>query len=441
MMDAARPPRARANLAVVAAAGTVLATITIITATTARADDDFAGARVIFARGSSLYQVDARGKGETEIAQLAAAPSPPATLRAKTPRGRSAGKPSSAPSPTVRALRCDAGGSVLLADLAGKWAWMPLDGSTKSLTELPCGDGPAQLTEDGSAVMCRSVSAPSQSIIVELDGPAGAQPRIVTVDVPSSTVRLIGSGAERKLVWADASGVWTAAPGELRNKARAAADAPLRGFLPSPDGERAVGVYADQIFAGVHRTQSAEVLMTVALDGRGARRKAIRDGVAVEWSHDGRWVLVQDSASTCIMRATGGQYKCWRGYTASSLSSDGRWALALGNRDGSKRQKPARSARSTGKPAAKAAPPRHPPPRIDDDLVSKGEDKPWDHIDEPSDEPESGEPPPPIDDVSVAPPSGPLSLYRMRLEGAFTDRPTLLVKVVDGAAVWVPGSP
>ena len=39
--------------------------------------------------------------------------------------------------------------------------------------------------------------------------------------------------------------------------------------------------------------------------------------------------------------------------------------------------------------------------------------------------------------MSIAPPSGPMSLYRLRLEGAFTDRPTLLVKVVDGAAVWV----
>ena len=63
---------------------------------------------------------------------------------------------------------------------------------------------------------------------------------------------------------------------------------------------------------------------------------------------------------------------------------------------------------------------------------------PWDHIDEPSDEPEGPDAPPIDDDVTVAPPSGPLSLFRVRLEGAFTDRPALLVKVIDGAAVWVP---
>jgi hypothetical protein len=171
--------------------------------------------------------------------------------------------------------------------------------------------------------------------------------------------------------------------------------------------------------------------MTVQLDGQGARRKAIRDGVAVEWSHDSQWVLVQDGASTCIMRAGGGQYKCWRGYTAASLSSDGRWALVLGNRDGSRRQSPRKPAKKqAGKSAARAAAPDPEPPQPGD--------MPWDHIDEPSDEPEGPDAPPMDDDVSVAPPSGPLSLFRARLEGAFTDRPVLLVKVVDGAAVWVP---
>jgi hypothetical protein len=188
--------------------------------------------------------------------------------------------------------------------------------------------------------------------------------------------------------------------------------------------------------------------MTVQLDGHGGRRKAIRDGVAVEWSHDAQWILVQDGGSTCIMRVSGGQYKCWRGYTAASLSSDGRWALALGNRDGSKKQIAARASKAGGK-ASKAAPSKasaaatRAASRAADDLASMADDKPWDHLDEPSDEPESAESreAPANDDVSVAPPSGPLSLYRLRLEGAFTDRPTLLVKVVDGAAVWVPAAP
>jgi hypothetical protein len=360
---------------------------------------------------------------------------------------------------------------VLLADLAGTWAWMPLDGSTRSLIELPCGDGPAQLGEDGETVLCRSTGAANQAIVVALsrDGAPGARAarRPVALDVPPASARTIGVGRERSVMWADTAGVWTAPQTDPRRKTRVAPDAPLRGFLPSPDGERAVGVYADQIYADVRHTRPAEVLMTLQLDGQGARRKAIRDGVAVEWSHDSQWVLVQDGASACIMRASGGQYKCWKGYTAASLSSDGHWGLVLGNRDGSKNQakaKPVKSAKSA-KPA-KSTKPRPAPPSAAARDAAAG-DMPWDRIDEqresagggtgsagdkvprgidePSDEPEAGEPAEADDDaaaagadVSVAPPSGPLSLYRIRLEGAFTDRPTLLVKVVDGAAAWIP---
>jgi hypothetical protein len=406
-------PAVVATLAAALAGGLALA----IPARGARADDDFAGGTVIFARGSSLFQVDAKGKGEVEIAQLAA-------------------------KVTVRALRSDAGGTVLLADLAGKWAVLPLDGSTKALTELPCADGPAQLAEDGTSVLCRSAKAANQSILVELPRGAGAaRPgKIVAVDLPPASARIVGAGVERTIVWADATGVWTARPGDLKARTRVAPDAPLRGFLASPDGERAVGVYADQIYADVRHIKPAEVLMTLSLDSHGARRKAIRDGVAVEWSHDAQWVLVQDGASACIMRASGGQYKCWRGYTAASLSSDGRWGLALGNRDGSKKQPPAKPpAKPPARPArnAKPAPPAEPAKPIE----PAGPAKPWDNLDEPSDEPEAAGAPPANDDVSVAPPSGPLSLYRLRLEGAFTDRPTLLVKVVDGAAVWIPKPP
>ncbi len=387
-----------------------------LTAGVARADDDFAGATVIFTRGSSLFQVDAKGKAETEIAQLAA-------------------------KVTVRALRSDAGGTVLLADLAGKWAWMPLDGQARSLIDLPCGDGPAQLAEDGTGVLCRSPKAANRSILVELPHGAGAAKpgKIVPVEIPPAAARLAGTGSERTLVWADSMGVWTAPPDDLKARTRVSPDPPLRGFLASPDGARAIGVYADQVYTDVRHTGPAEVLMTFALDGHGARRKAIRDGIAVEWSHDAQWVLVQDGASACIMRASGGQYKCWRGYTAASLSSDGRWGLALGNRDGSKKQVPPKAAAkppagksSASTKAAKPAGPAKPAPP---------DGKPVDGLDEPSDEPEAAEAPPANDDVSVAPPTGPLSLYRLRLEGAFTDRPVLLVKVVDGAAVWVSKPP
>jgi hypothetical protein len=377
--------------------------------------DEVIDAAVIFARGASLYQVDARGRGETEIAQL------PAKV-------------------TVRALRSDAAGSVLLADLGGRWAWMPLDGSARALTDLPCGEGPAQLAQGGAAVVCRSTAAPDQSVVIAL--PSG---RATPLPVPCAGARLFGAGAETGVVWTDPAGVWTAPIREPGKRLRVAPDPPLRGFLASPDATHAIAVYADRAYTDARHVAPAEVLMTLQLDRIGARRKAIRDGVALEWSHDSQWVLVQDGPSACIMRAAGGQYKCWRGYTAASISPDGRFALVLGNRDGSRRQKPAkqdkpkpekskRGKKSADRPATRAA---------DVKAWDDPDAKPWDKLEAPSNEPESAEPaPPPIDDDNSVPvPGGPLSLFRARLEGAFTDRPSLLVKNLDGAAVWIPRAP
>ena len=351
--------------------------------------DEFGGGTVVFARGVSLYRVDPKGKGETEIATLAAPGSKVA----------------------VRALRTDAEGKTLLVDVGGKWSWMPLDGSTKTLADLPCADGPAALAEDGACVLCRA--AKGGSIIINLhDG------KTRMVEVPPVGSRLVGAGADRRVVWADKTGVWSALTRDVKQRQQVAAEAPLRSFLASPDGKRAVGVYLDKIYTSVKDTKPAELLMGFALDGQAARRKMIKSGVPIEWSHDGTWVLTQDGGSACIMMANGGNYKCWKGYTGASVASDGRWGLVLGNRDGSKKQSPPKKAPANKAPAKTPA---------------KGSDA------EPTDEPESADGEAAVDDVEVAPPTGPLALYRTRLEGAFTDAPALIVRVVDGAAVWIPG--
>jgi hypothetical protein len=355
----------------------------------AHADDELASTTIVYARGTALYKSDARGKNEAELAAI-----PPKTA--------------------VRALRTDAAATVLIADLGGKWSWMPLDGSTKTLAELPCADGPAQLATDGACVLCRSAKQPDQSIIVNLR--TGKQ---TPVAIPAPGARLVGGGPDRRLVWADKA-IWSAKPATPAQKTQVAPEAPLRSLLPSPDGARAVGVYLDAPQPGSPgaRTAPAELLMGFALDGVGARRKGIRAGVPLEWSHDGQWVLVQDRSSACIMRAIGGQYKCWRGYTAASIAPDGSYALLLG---AVKQDKP--------KPGAKQAP-AAPAPKAAPAPASSPEEP---------ENPDGGGPAPlPVDDVAIPPPAGPLSLYRAKLDGPYTEAPALLVKLVDGAAVWVP---
>ncbi len=363
--------------------------------------------RVIFARGGKLLETDPKGRTESELALLPAA---------------------GAPAASVRALRTDARGRVLLADLGGRWWWMPLDGKTRELSRLPCGDGPAQLATDGASVLCRPPpdSTDPGSVIFNLG--LGA---MTPVPVPTPGARLVGQGTDRRLVWADPQGVWSAPPWALAKRQEVAPDPPIRSFSPSPDGTRALGVYVDQVYESARKAQQGEVLTSFALDGRGARRKAIRAGVPIEWSHDSKWVLVQDRSSACIMSAIGGQYKCWKGYTGVSLSPDGKFALVLGERH--RAEEPDNKSKNKGKKDKRTT-----------DKTSKGsrdKDRPSGDDDamEPSGEAENrAEVVGAGDDVEVPPPSGALSLYRVKLDGPFAEAPVKVMTVVDGAATWVP---
>jgi hypothetical protein len=369
-------------------ASRVVVALALVTAlvTPAIADDDFGGAYVIFARGESLMRTDPKGKGESEIAKL----------------------PTKAP---VRALRTDEAGKILLANVGGKWSWMPLDGKASTLTELPCADGPAHLATDGSCVLCRGATATS-SLIINF-----ATNRSITIPIPTAGARIVGDTTNRKLVWADSTGVWSSPPNDPRKKTLVAPDAPLRGFLPNPAGTRAVGVYNDVIHDSVKTTKPAELLMTFALDGQGARRKTVKAGVVADWSYNNAWLLMQDRTSACIVSAAGGQYKCWKGYTTASISTDGKYALILGSRD--KAAAPKKSKKTSKKSDKKREPTAEP----SNESENKGEGDDEIHT----------------DDVEVPLPTGNLSLYRAQSEGAYTTAPAKIISVLDGAAVWIPG--
>ncbi|HEX5063228.1 MAG TPA: hypothetical protein VFV99_27820 [Kofleriaceae bacterium] len=357
------------------------------------ADDEFAGTAIVFVRGSALIKSDGKGRGETEIATLA-------------------------DKAQVRALRTDAVGKILLADIGGTWSWMPLDGSTKALTQLPCEAGPAQLSEDGRYVFCRKGTG---SLVVNL-----VTGKLTSLPVPTVGARLLGSpgvgGNTRPLVWADKGAIWSAIAPKLDKPRKVVPEAPLRNLMVAPDGTHAIGTYQGDVYESPRGAKKpAEVLMTFALDGQGARRKAIQNGVPVDWSFDSKWVLVQDGASACIMLVAGGQYKCWRGFTAVSISPDGRYALVLGNRSSD-------SDKKADKKADKKSKKKSDKKKKDTDQDAIGE----------AAEGDTGDEPVPTDDVAVPPPSGPRSLYRAQLEGAYTTSPALVARVVEGAAVWIP---
>ncbi len=347
--------------------------------------------KIVYAHDDALYRSDARGRNDEKLVEL--------------PAG--AGK--------VRALRTDAAGKILAVDLGASWYWMPLDGSAKQLAKLPCGDGPLQVAADGTNVICRSATVPAQSMFVRLSDRKVWQLK----GIPTQGARIVGSYPNRKLVWSDSSGVWTANPNRLAEKKSLASKVPLRGFLPSPDGTRAVGVFSERTYVGKKETAPTEWLVSFPLDGTDVHRKSIEKAVPVDWSHDGQWVLLQDRTSACIVRATGGQYKCWKGYTAVGIAADGSFALVLGDRDRDKDK----DKKKDSKKKKKTEP-------SDEDAEESSADEQPDEASVPSD----------ADDVAVPLPTGPLALYRTKLEGPYSDPPELIVKDVDGAAVVIPAT-
>jgi len=85
-------------------------------------------------------------------------------------------------------------------------------------------------------------------------------------------------------------------------------------WMVSPDGGRAVAV-------------EDGALVTFRLDQRMARRVLLAGATPLAWSADGNWVLAELGTQACIVRAVGGEYKCWSGYTGLALAGDGGYAL------------------------------------------------------------------------------------------------------------------
>lgn len=417
----------------------------------ANATEQWQNDYIIFGRGTSLWRTDPRGKATARVV-------------ASLPEGRTASD--------VAILKTDAAGRVLLAEIASQWYWLALDSSQPKLQALACGIGGAELAPQANFVVCASTKR--GTAIIRL-----ADSVVITRDVPSQGARLITEGSGLDLIWADKNGVWRAPLAKPKQIIKVAGSAPSTHFSVSPDGSRAVGSFDNP--------PHGQMLFGFALDGIAARRKGIKAGNPLNWSHDGMWILVQDGSSACLMRTLGGQYKCWKGYVAGAAAPDGHWQLMFGNEPAapSKASKGGRSAKgkaatktssksaskTTSKDKKAAAQREANQRKLGSGAAKSGNDKlpgstttasPTDPADAPvNDAPttlpddapdggqdESGDDEPDADghssDGAIAAAAttplgkGPHNLYRGQLDGAFTDPPALVVNDVDGAVVWVP---
>ncbi len=357
--------------------GLVVAAVLLASTQALAKDEDFRGGSVVFARHGSLWRTDPQGKGPAvELVSL----------------------PSLAED--VRMIRSDVAGRTLLVDLAGSWWWARLvDGQVVEPETLPCADAPARLLDDGSAVMCADTAG--HALLVRLA--TGAKR---SFPVPADGARIVTTAGKRSLIWADARGVWRAALTRPKTHYRLSAEAPRRGFLPAPDGSRGVGIFPGEVHEKKTKSKiAADLFDGFKLDGKAARRMLYRDTTRViDWSWDSQWLLTQDDKlGACITRPVGGEYKCWKGYTAVSLAPDGSWALVLGKRADAKDS-------------------------ADDEEADepKGEDGGDDDDDE--------------EDEEAAPPAAQHSLYRAKLGGPRAQKPSLVETDIDGTgALWLPG--
>lgn len=276
--------------------------LVLLSATWARGAAAEVDESIVFVRENALWRVPAGGSADAvEVVALGAE--------------------------TVTGLVASPAGDAVLVELGQRVAWVPLTGATGTLRALDCRP-PARFSPDGRYVSC---TGPGAGLRARPEARPEAKPdgKIVVyalpgeqrslVEVPAAQVVGVISGS--RLVVADDAGIW-AVPTEPRaQRALLAPHRPSGVLLVGPHGRRAVGVYPP---LSNHKSPG---LYVFRLDGKGVRRRLLPAATPVAWSRDDRWVAVQSESSACLVRATGGQYKCWKRFQALSMSPDGSYML------------------------------------------------------------------------------------------------------------------
>jgi hypothetical protein len=243
---------------------------------------------IVFVRENALWRVSAEGgEGAVEVAALGAE--------------------------TVTGLVASPAGDAVLVEFGERVGWVSLTGARAALRPLDCRP-PARFSPDGRYVSCTAPGTAAKIAVYALP----TEQRSL-VDVPAAQV--VGFISGSRLVVADDAGIWAVPTEPGAQRALLAPHRPSGGLLIGPHGRRAVGVYPP---LSDHKSPG---LYVFRLDGQGVRRRLLPDATAVAWSRDDRWVAVQGERSACLVRATGGQYKCWKRFQALSMSPDGTYML------------------------------------------------------------------------------------------------------------------
>jgi len=249
----------------------------------------------------------------------------------------------------VRWMETTRDGKLIVLELGGRAAWIVADDPERpmSLRGGPC-IGRARPAPDANAVVCPTADGPAlvattQDVTLPLPGPLddAAFLGAAGVDVIGLTTDGIVAIDRRK-------------PTERRILSRPGA---TFGFLAAPDGIHAVAVFGERELARVR---------SFLLDGQGVSRQLGGPGFPTLFSWDSQWVLFQEgdiknapkpgdeegklegsdrfllaapkkkksskkvsnsreayaTTRVCVAKVTGGEVKCWDGYTGLAFSPD-----------------------------------------------------------------------------------------------------------------------
>lgn len=292
-------------------AGTVVPIIAMLTvalapwAGAARADsgpaagsaDAAPSGSIVFARGSALWRIPA---GEAIMSR----PPEPEVI---ADLGDDATR--------VTRIEASPSGDAVLVELGDKVAWVPImpDRNTPGTLHLLECSGPANFTPRGRSVTCTGRNG---QVALHSVPPTGARP----LYYPAS--HILGFAPGKRVVIRNPEGLWADSVHTPGEPTLLAPHTPAGTLLVSPDGKRAAGVYPPL------RRADTPGLYVFRLDGKGIRRRLLQGAEPLAWSMNGRWLLAQsEDEGACIVRAAGGQYKCWARYDAVALSPDGAHVL------------------------------------------------------------------------------------------------------------------
>lgn len=254
---------------------------------------------ILFGRGKSLWRIAARGGEAVEIVRLGFA------------------------ARNITALDAGARGRGLLISAGDEHYFARVGPNAEPVDARLACRGRATLSGNGRFVLCLRHD---DAIVLRRLHPGDIKARKIGAKGRLATLR---GGRIDQVVAVTERGLESFPISRRRSRELLARQSPQRDLLIAPDGRRAVAVFADAPAEGEEGGEPVFSIYQFLLDGKGVKRKLISNATAVKWSRDSRWVLSVGPRQTCVARARGGQYRCWKGFRAADLAPSGDGVLLL----------------------------------------------------------------------------------------------------------------